>query len=124
MVYEMISSLSNQIHLLIISILIFIMSYISTAIAIPAKYICLGETNNLGIIFDTKLKKVVVGNNKPKKYWGESIYRFWHSAKGYNVYEYTFKYSYNKLSGELKVKSHHMVTSENKWFDYKCSITK
>lgn len=120
----MISSSSNQIHLLIISILICIISYISTAIAFPVKYICLGETNNLDIIFDTKLKKVVVGNNKPKKYWGESIYRFWHSAKGYNVYEYTFKYSYNKLSGELKVKSHHMVTSENKWFDYKCSITK
>ena len=34
------------------------------------------------------------------------------------------KNAYNKLSGILKVKSHHLVTSKNKWYDYECLISK
>lgn len=110
------------IYISTILITFFLISFISSAIANPAKYLCRGEINNLYVIFDTNFKEVILGNNKPKKYWTSPNFKFWHSAKDYNVYEYSFKYSYNKLSGELRVKSHHLVTSENNWYDYKCSI--
>ena len=38
----------------------------------------------------------------------------------WNNDEYTFKNSYNKLTAVLKVKSHHLVTSEDRWYDYEC----
>ena len=88
------------------------------------KYFCSGKTNQFFIIFDTKQQTIITSNSNPKKYWTETNYIFWHTASDYTVYEYTFKNSYNKLSGILKVKSHHLVTSENKWYDYQCSISK
>ena len=39
-----------------------------------------------------------------------------------DVYEYTFNLSFNKLSGKLEVKSHNLVTSEDKWYYYTCRI--
>ena len=109
-------------HVFITSSVFLLISSISNAIANPVKYICTGDTNNLYVIFNTKQKQVITGNNNPKKYWTDPNFRYWHSAKEYLVYEYTFNYSYNKLSGNLEVKSHNMVTSENKWYYYKCVI--
>ena len=86
------------------------------------KYYCNGEANKFFITFDSKKKTIVTGKSKPNKYWTEANYTFWYLANDFTLYEYTFKNSYNKLSGVLKVKSHHLVTSENKWYDYECSI--
>ena len=106
-------------------ILLFILFFLivfSPVYANAAKYFCTGVTNQFFITFDKKKKTIIVGNNNPKKYWTENDYIFWHSASDYSVYEYTFKNSYNKLSGKLRVKSHHLVTSENNWYDYECVI--
>ena len=108
---------------LILSIFLSI-SYMSFAIANSIQYFCTGEVNQFFITFDTSKKTITVGNSKPKKYWTKSNYNFWHSAKEFTVYEYTFKNSYNKLSGKLSVKAHHLITSENKWYDYECLISK
>ncbi len=107
---------------LIISILacIFI---ITKANAFTAKYFCNGKINQFFIMFNNKNKTITIGNSNPKKYWTKDNYTFWHSAGDYIIYEYTFKKSYNKLSGELKIKSHHLITSENDWYDYECSIS-
>ena len=106
-------------------IFIFIaLTFISSAKAETIKYFCNGEANQFFITFDSKKKTIVTGKGKPNKYWTESNYTFWHSANDFTVYEYTFKNSYNKLSGILKVKSHHLVTSQDKWYDYDCSISK
>ena len=106
-------------------ILLFILFFLivfSPVYANAAKYFCTGVTNQFFITFDKKKKTIIVGDNNPKKYWTENDYIFWHSASDYSVYEYTFKNSYNKLSGKLRVKSHHLVTSENNWYDYECVI--
>ena len=95
-------------------------SSLSTANADTIKYFCNGEVNQFFIKFNIKDKTIITGNSNPKKYWIKDNYSFWHSASEYSVYEYTFKKSYNKLSGELKVKSHHLITSENNWYDYTC----
>ncbi len=101
--------------------ILLLISTISIANA-EIRYFCKGEDNKFFINFNTKKKTIVLGDNKPKKYWTESNYIFWHTAKDYLVYEYTFKQSYNKLSGELKVKSHNLITSVNNWYDYQCLI--
>ncbi len=95
----------------------------SLASANSSKYFCTGESNQFFIKINQNSKTVLIGNKGPNKYWTESNYIFWQSAKDYSVYEYTFKKSYNKLSGVLKVKSHHLVTSKNDWYDYQCSIS-
>ena len=95
---------------------------ISLASADTNKYFCTGKIDQFFITFDTKKKTIITNNSNPKKYWTETNYIFWHTASNYMVYEYTFKNSYNKLSGILKVKSHHLVTSENNWYNYECAI--
>ena len=100
-------------------LLIFI---ISSAKAETIKYFCNGEANQFFITFDSKKKTIITGKGKPNKFWTEANYIFWHSANDLTVYEYTFKKSYNRLSGVLKVKSHHLVTSQDKWYDYECSV--
>ncbi len=97
---------------------------ISFAYANSIKYFCNGDLNQFFITFETKKKKIILGNSNPKKYWTSANYNFWHSAKDHTVYEYSFKNSYNKLSGKLSVKAHHLITSENKWYDYECLISK
>ena len=104
-------------------IIIFFTLTISPVKAHTIKYFCNGETNQFFITFDSKKKTVITGKSKPNKFWTEANYIFWHSANDYTVYEYTFKNSYNKLLGVLNVKSHHLVTSQEEWYDYKCSIS-
>ena len=104
------------------TISVLILSIIPSANAETWKYFCTGEVNQFFISFDTKKKTIITNNSNPKKYWTETNYIFWHTASNYMVYEYTFKNSYNKLSGILKVKSHHLVTSENNWYNYECAI--
>ena len=106
---------------ILLTIFLFLITLKATY-ANPSKYLCVSTNNNFHIIFDTNNKKVTVENNNPKRYWTEPNFRFWHSAKDYNVYEYTFNYSFNKLSGKLEVKSHNLVTSEDKWYNYNCKI--
>ena len=101
---------------------VLILSIIPSANAETWKYFCTGEVNQFFISFDTKKKTIITGNSNPKKYWTSANYNFWHSAKDHTVYEYSFKNSYNKLSGKLSVKAHHLITSENKWYYYKCVI--
>ena len=72
---------------------------------------------------DFAKKTVITGNSTPSKYWKKVDYTYWQSVYDYTLYEYTFKSSFNKLSGILKVKSHHLVTSENKWDNFDCSIS-
>ena len=102
------------------TISVLILSIIPSSNAETSKYFCTGEVNQFFISFDTKKKTIITNNSNPKKYWTETNYKFWHTASDYTVYEYTFKNSYNKLSGALNVKSHHLVTSEDKWYNYKC----
>ena len=99
--------------------LLLIISTISIANA-EIKYFCNGKDNDFFINLNTQNKTIVLGNNKPKKYWTKANYIFWQSANDYTLHEYTFKNSYNKLTGVLKVKSHHLVTSEDRWYDYEC----
>ena len=106
----------------LITISLFLLSIILPVNAETFKYYCTGEVNQFFISINTKKKTIITGNSNPKKYWIKDNYTFWHSASKYSVYEYTFKKSYNKLSGILQVKSHHLVTSENNWYDYECSI--
>ena len=94
----------------------------SNSYAETLKYFCKGEANHFFITFNTKKKVIKVGKNNHNKYWSEANYIFWQTAKEYTVYEYTFKNSYNKLSGKLKVKSHHLITSKNNWYDYDCKV--
>ena len=108
----------------LITISLFLLSIILPVYAENFKYYCTGEVNQFFISFNTKKKTIITGNSNPKKYWVKDNYSFWHSAREYSVYEYTFKKSYNKLLGILQVKSHHLVTSENNWYDYKCVISK
>ncbi len=104
-------------------LIIFFILTISPIKAETIKYFCNGESNQFFITFDTKKKIIITGNGKPNKFWTEANYTFWQSANDHTVYEYTFKKSYNKLSGILKVKSHHLITSKDEWYDYKCQIT-
>ena len=106
------------------TISVLILSIITSANAETWKYFCTGEVNQFFISFDTKKKTIVTSNSNPKKYWTKTNYSFWHTASDYTVYEYTFKKSYNRLSSILKVKSHHLVTSQEKWYDYECLISK
>ncbi len=108
---------------LIQTFIIIILTSTNYANAQITKYYCNGDANQFFITFDTKKKTIITGKGNPNKFWTEANYTFWHSANDLTVYEYTFKNSYNKLSGILKVKSHHLVTSEDKWYDYKCSIS-
>jgi hypothetical protein len=90
-------------------ILILLIFLFNNPIAFAAsKYLCADKTSKFFIMFNTY------------KYWSEANYIFWQSANGYIVNEYTFKSSYNKLSGQLKIKRHNLVSSENKWFNYEC----
>ena len=104
-------------------LIIFFILTISPVKAETIMYFCNGEANQFFITFDSKKKTIVTGKGKPNKFWTEANYIFWHSANDLTVYEYTFKNSYNKLSGILKVKSHHLVTSQDKWYDYECSVS-
>ena len=108
-------------YTLFIQILFFSTLLITSAIANTDKYLCRGENNNIFLKFEDN-KQVIIGDNNPKKYWTKPNFRFWHSAKDYSVYEYSFNYSFNKLSGKLEVKSHNLVTSEDKWYYYTCKI--
>ena len=105
--------------------LLLIIFFILTISNVKAetKYFCNGETNQFFIKFNKKKKTISIDNRNPNKYWTETDYIFWQTANDLTVYEYTFKNSYNKLSGVLQVKSHHLVTSENKWYNYDCSIS-
>ena len=88
----------------------------------PMKYLCKGDKNQFFLTFDKKKKTIIIGHSKSNKYWTEADYIFWQSANNYTVYEYTFKNSINKLSCTLKVKSHHLVTSKDNWYNYECVI--
>ena len=105
------------------TISVLILYIIPSANAETSKYFCTGEVNQFFIFINTKKKTIITGNSNPKKYWLKDDYTFWHSASEYSVYEYTFEKSYNRLSGILNVKSHHLVTSQEEWYDYECSIT-
>ena len=105
-------------------LIIFFILTLSPVKAETIKYFCNDEYNQFFITFNSKKKTIITGDGKPNKFWTEANYIFWHSANDYTVYEYTFKNSYNKLSGVLNVKSHHLVTSKNEWYDYECSISK
>ena len=95
----------------------------SSAIANTSQYFCTGDANQFFLNLNKIKKTIILGDETPKKYWIKGNYIFWHSFSDYSVYEYTFIQSYNKLSGELKVKSHHLITSENTWYFYKCSVS-
>jgi len=86
------------------------------------KYLCNGDVNNLIINFDTKNNIVIFGNTQKAKFWTEPHFIFWHSTEENILYEYTFKVSYNKLSGELMIKSHNLVSSQNEWLNYDCLL--
>ena len=102
-------------------VLILLIFFFNKPIAFAAsKYLCVDKTNKFFIIFNNDKKIVMTGKGKTYKYWSEANYIFWQSANDYILNEYTFKSSYNKLSGQLKIKSHNLVSSENKWFDYEC----
>ena len=88
-----------------------------------SKYLCTDKTSKFFITFNTNKKTTIVGNSNPTNYWIDANYIFWQSVNDYILNEYTFKSSYNKLSGQLRLKSHHLVTSENKWYDYECKKT-
>ena len=101
---------------------LLLISSISNSFANSTKYLCSQGMLNLYVIFDEKNKAVTSGKDKPKKYWTEGNKIFWLSANDVSVYEYTFENSYNRLSGELEIKIHNLITSENKWFSYKCAV--
>ena len=104
-------------------LIIFFILTISPVKAESIKYFCNGESNQFFITFVSNKKTVIIGKSKTNKYWSEANYIFWNTANNFTLYEYTFKNSYNKLSGILKVKSHHLVTSKNEWYDYECSVS-
>ena len=106
--------------MLSITIAILLVFFNSPTAYAASKYLCANTTNKFFIMFNTDKKIVITGKGKTYKYWSEANYIFWQSANDYIVNEYTFKSSYNKLSGQLKIKSHNLVSSENKWFDYEC----
>lgn len=108
---------------LITTFIIFTFLSVDFANAQITKYFCSSEINKLFISFDFTKKTVITGNSTASKYWRKVDYTYWQSVYDYTLYEYTFKSSFNKLSGILKVKSHHLVTSENKWYNYECSIS-
>ena len=87
-----------------------------------SNYVCNGDANNLIINFDTINNIVIFGNTQKAKFWTEPNFIFWHSTKDNVLYEYTFKVSYNKLSGKLMIKSHNLVSSQNEWLNYDCLI--
>lgn len=97
---------------------------INKANAFTNKYYCKGKSNQFFIIFDTKNKTVITEKKGPNKYWNEGQYTFWQTAGGYSVFEFTFKKAFNNLSGKLKVKSHHLITSKDNWYNYECKISK
>ena len=101
---------------------LILLSNMQLANAKSNKYFCTGDIDQFFLIFDIKNKTVEIGNNKPKKYWGEANVIFWHTANDYTVHEYTYKYAYNKLSAKLEIKSHNLVSSANKWHYYKCKV--
>ncbi len=102
-------------------VLILLIFLFNNPIAFAAnKYLCADKNNKFFIMFDTNKKTVITGEDKNYKYWSEANYIFWQSANDYILNEYTFKISYNKLSGQLRLKTHNLVSSENKWFDYEC----
>ena len=106
---------------IILTLLIFLFN---NPIAFAAnKYLCANKTNKFFIMFNTDKKTVITGKGKTNKYWSEANYIFWQSANDYILNEYTFKSSYNKLSGQLSLKSHNLVTSENKWYNYECKFS-
>jgi len=103
---------------IVLTLLIFLFNN-PTAFA-ASKYLCADNTNKFFIMFNTNKKTVITGKGKTNKYWIDANYIFWQSANDYILNEYTFKSSYNKLSGQLSLKSHNLVSSENKWFNYEC----
>jgi len=104
--------------------LILFIFFFNKPIAFAAsKYLCADRTNKFFIMFNTSKKTVITGKSKANKYWSEANYIFWQSANDYILNEYTFKISYNKLSGQLRIKKHNLVSSENKWFDYECKFS-
>ena len=106
------------------TISVLILYIIPSANAETSKYFCTGEVNQFFISINTKKKTIITGNSNPKKYWVKDNCTLWHSASKYSVYEYTLKKSCNSLSGILKVKSHHLVTSQEECYDYECLISK
>ena len=92
-------------------------------IAEPTKYLCSKDTDSLYVTFNTKEQKVIVGSTNPKKYWTEANSIFWLSAHNITVNEFTFQNSYNQLVGKLNIKSHNLVTSENRWLNYDCKVS-
>lgn len=108
---------------LITFIIMYVLSF-TTANAGLNNYVCLGKANKISISFDTMKNSVKTENTKPTTYQTKSDYRMWQTVKGHILFEYTFKLSYNKLSGKLEVKSHNLVTSENQWYNYECKVTK
>lgn len=101
---------------------LIILSTISFANANQTRYLCSGDTNELYVMFDAEKNIVITDNAKPIRYWNEPNYRFWHKTQDYTLLEYTFRVSYNKLSGKLEVKSHNLVSSENQWYNYECKV--
>ena len=100
--------------------ILFLILFISISNANPTKYLCNKGMDNLYVTFDKKEKKVIAGYSKPKKYWTEASFIFWISADDTTVHEFTFENSYNRLSGKLKIKSHNLVSSRERWLYYNC----
>ena len=102
-------------------ILILLIFLFNNPVAFSAsKYLCADKTNNFFIILNPNKKTVITDKGKTNKYWSEGNYIFWQSVNDYTVNEYTFKNSYNKLLGQLSLKSHNLVTSENRWNNFEC----
>ena len=60
---------------------LLIFTGISLANADTNKYFCTGKINQFFITFDTKKKTIITNNSNPKKYWTETNYIFWHTAR-------------------------------------------
>ena len=106
---------------LLIPIVMYVLSF-STSYADFNNYICTGKVNKISISFDIVKNSVKTENTKPTTYRTKADYRMWQTVKGHILFEYIFKLSYNKLSGNLEVKSHNLVSSENQWYNYECKI--
>jgi len=94
----------------------------SDAFAQKVNYSCKDEFNQLNVALNYANKTINIEKLGTFKFWVENNLIFWQSANVPQVYEYTLKKSFNQLSAELLIKAHNLITSENKWYNYNCTI--
>ena len=94
----------------------------SVAFAKEINYSCKDGFNQLNVSFDYTNQTVKIEKNSIFKFWLENNFIFWQSANGNQVYEYTFKKTFNQLSGQMSIKGHNLITSENNWYNYDCIV--